>query len=289
MKHLGKGPDVSFREIPFAALAPLWLAGVYVAWWTARTFPSKGWLGADGHAYWLTAHTHHLYSAPVGALNAFNYSPAFAQVVHPLALLPWPAFLAIWIALEASAFAWLLAPLGWRWAVPLWLCCSVAIGFANIWGMLTAAAVLAMQRPAVWAFAVLTKVTPGILMIWHLARREWRAFTVASASTLAIALVSYAIDPSAWHQWVAFLGENSGSASAVPARLSAAAILVIIAARRDGWRWLMAPAIILSCPHLLPGFPWITMLAAIPRLHSRSRAGQATAPTAGPVLAGARS
>jgi hypothetical protein len=119
---------------------------------------SQGHLGADAHAYWLVGQPGvPLYSALPGELDAYLYSPAFAQAISLVTWMPWPAFVALWLLLEAIAFGWLLAPLGWRVAVPLWLLCSMEISLGNVVGFLAVAAVLGTKRPAVWAAFALTK------------------------------------------------------------------------------------------------------------------------------------
>lgn len=257
--------DLTFREVPLPALLPLWFAGAFVLAYVLRTYPGRHWLGADAHAYWLTAHHHSLYAIAPGAVDAYNYSPAFAQVIRPLALLPWPAFLAVWIIAQSLVFAWLLAPLGWRWAVPFWMCCSLAIGFGNIWPFLAAVFVLGRTRPAFWAFAVLTKVTPGVGMLWHVARGEWRRLGIAILTVAGVGAVSAAIDPAASEQWIDFMRHSSGDGSSLAIRLLIAATLVVVAARRPRSTWLLPIALIMSVP-ILAGWQWITVLAAIPRL-----------------------
>jgi hypothetical protein len=77
-------------------------------------------LGADSHAYWLAWHGPMYTTGPM-TQDAFLYSPAFAQALWPAAQLPWQVFSALFSVGLGIALAWLLAPLGWRWAIPLWL------------------------------------------------------------------------------------------------------------------------------------------------------------------------
>lgn len=257
--------QVAFRDVPLVALLPLWLVGAFVVGYVVVTFPAHHWLGVDAHAYWLTARHARLYDVAPGTVDAYNYSPAFAQLIWPLAALPWPVFLTLWFAAQAAVFAWLLAPLGWRWAVPFWMSCSLAIAFGNIWPFLAAVFVIGRIRPAAWSFAVLTKVTPGIGMLWHAARGEWRRLGMAALTVAGISLVSAALDPSAWREWFEFLAHSSGDGSGLVVRLPVAGALVVAAARRPRLNWLLPLALILSVP-ILAGWQWITVLAAIPRL-----------------------
>ena len=77
-------------------------------------------LGWDSHAYWL-AWRGPMYDAAPNTVDAFLYTPAFAQLFWPLAQLPWPVACAVTVALPAFALAYLLRPLGVSWALPLWL------------------------------------------------------------------------------------------------------------------------------------------------------------------------
>lgn len=271
LRRRNQGRQIAFRDVPLPALLPLWAAGCYVVFFVVTRFPQHHWFGADAHAYWLTAHHDQLYAIAPGFRNAYNYSPAFAQLIYPIALLPWSMFFALWIVLEGAAFAWLLAPLGWRWAVPFWLCCTIEIGFGNIWGMLGVAYVVALRRPAAWAFVALTKVTPVVGVLWHMARREWRNVAVASATTAAVAGISLAIDPAAWRQWIDYLTMNRGVGGGLSIRLAVAAAMVLVAARKPHVTWLLVPALLIGSPHLY-GWLWITILAAIPRLAGQARA-----------------
>jgi hypothetical protein len=91
-------------------------------------------------------------SAPTGS-RAHLSSPAFAQALRPLTLLPW----------------------------------RLALG---------------LTRPWTWSAMVLTRPVLAVGAPWFLVRGEWRRFAVAAAATVAIALVSLALDP---HAWVASL------------------------------------------------------------------------------------
>lgn len=66
--------------------------------------------GYDSHAYWL-AWRHPLYGAAPTTPDAYLYSPAFAQLIWPLAQLPWPVFATIYSLLLLAILAWLLKPL----------------------------------------------------------------------------------------------------------------------------------------------------------------------------------
>jgi hypothetical protein len=52
---------------------------------------------------------------------------------------------------------------------------------------------------------LLTKVTPGVGLLWLALRREWGALAVALGATVAIAALSWAAAPALWKQWIGVL------------------------------------------------------------------------------------
>lgn len=95
--------------------------------------------------------------------------------MHPLALLPWPVFAALWMAAESGALVWLTAPLSWRWRIPVLLVCVPEVMLGNVYGFWALTAVLGLRRPELWTFALLTKITPGAMgLLCFAGRREWR-------------------------------------------------------------------------------------------------------------------
>lgn len=53
-----------------------------------------------------------MYGLPPNTADAYLYSPAFAQLIWPLAQLPWPLFVAAGAVAGFALYAWLLRPLG---------------------------------------------------------------------------------------------------------------------------------------------------------------------------------
>ena len=215
--------------------APLTVAGIvwtptrlralrHGLWFAAFLYciASLGWAlsdlaGVDAHAYW-SAWRHGLYSAGPEQRDAYLYSPVFAQVLWPLTLLPWPAFYGLWAAAAVAAFAWLLAPLGLRWAIPLILICMPEIEAGNVWPFFALVLVLGFRFPAAWSFPVLLKVTPGVGVLWFAARREWRRAVVAIVVALGIAGVSFAFAPGLWAEWIRPGSRNVDPAAAFSGR-----------------------------------------------------------------------
>ena len=132
------------------------------------------------------------------------------------------------------------------------------------------AIVVGFRWPAAWALMFLTKVTPGVGVIWFLVRREWRSLAIALGTTAAIAAVSYLLDPAAWRQWIELLrSDASGAGNAafttvgwyVPIALAprlAAALLVTAVAGLTSRRWLLPVAVALAMPVL-----WANALAVL--------------------------
>jgi hypothetical protein len=247
----------------------LWLA-VVPAFWVL--FVSRwGSIGTDSaHAYW-NAWNQDLYDAAPGSLDAYNYSPAFAQLIYPLTLLPWEAFLVVWSAALCAALLWLLWPMGrrWRW-VTFAYAAPPAVAIGNIEPLLALAAVLGMTVPAAWAFPLLTKVTPGLGPLWFAMRREWRSALLALAATAGIVAVSFAVSPQLWVDWLEFLRANSGvQIRYLPlwVRLPAAVLILAWGARRDR---PAALAVAMMCAMPLWSGGVVLLLTAIPRLRRTS-------------------
>ena len=248
----------------------LFVAGVAVlalilfqAWRTA-TDTSAG-EAYDARAYWEAARGDP-YARPVlGSPVAYYYSPAFLQVFGPILALSFPAFLAIWYVLNGTALVVVARS---------WLPVALLSGFValevlrgNIETLMALAIVAGFRWPAAWAFILLTKVTPGIGLLWFAVRREWRSLAWAIGGTAVVAGVSFVFAPRLWFAWLESLVANAGVSIPwayfpVPlvVRLPIAAALVVIGALR-GWRWMVPVASTLAMPALWPVN--LTLLVAV--------------------------
>ncbi len=268
----------------------IWLVAVpYALLFLVGAF--SGVAGFDAHAYWA-AWSNGLYSAAPEQRDAYLYSPAFAEAIWPLSLLSWPVFYAVWTLGTAATYAWLLAPLGRRWALPLFVLTIPEIVVGNIWGLLALVAVVGFRYPAAWTLPLLTKITPAVGPLWFAVRREWRAFAISLVLALGLALASVAFAPHLWVQWVRLLVHpdqyaNPGRDAAtslvhVPlfVRLPIAGCLTIFAARTN--RRLVLPfAMVLASPVF--AVSTFQILAALPRMAEQQRAeGKGT--EAGPLV-----
>ena len=217
----------------------------------------------DSYAYWATRGGGMYDGHAAGVIGAYVYSPAFAQVLTPLTLLPWPVFVTLWTALNLGLVWWLLG----RWSLPamLFLPIPFEIVSGNVHLLYAAVIVLGFRYSAAWALPPLTKVTPGIGVVWFAVRREWRALAVAIAATAGIAIASWLLDPAAWRTWLGILGESSSTPVTVgwflPVSLLVrlpVALVVVAWAALTGRAWLVPVAVVLAMPVV-----WVNSLAVL--------------------------
>jgi hypothetical protein len=207
--------------------------------------------GHDARAYWAAPLDDPYEPGSVGQESAYLYSPAFLVVLSPLRALPWPIFLGLWTAGLLAVLFWMARPLLF---LPLLLLALPEIWGGNITILLAAAIVLGFSRSGAWAFPVLTKVTPGLGVLWFGVRREWFKFGMAIAATAAIIAVTALVTPGLWAEWFSLLTSSTGS-STVPGsvpiplalRLPIAAAVIAYAAWK-GKRWLLPIGVLLAMP-----------------------------------------
>lgn len=207
--------------------------------------------GHDARAYWSAPLDDPYEPGSVGQESAYLYSPAFLVAISPLRALPWPIFLGLWTAGLLAVLFWMARPLLF---LPLLLLALPEIWGGNITILLAAAIVLGFSRSAAWAFPVLTKVTPGLGVLWFGVRREWLKFGIAVAATAAIIAATALITPGLWSEWFALLTSSTGSSTvpgAVPIplalRLPIAAMVIAYAAWK-GQKWLLPIGVLLAMP-----------------------------------------
>jgi len=178
------------------------LIGVLVAF---RLFGIYPWNESafDLHAYWSTRVGVDYANQHAGPAGTYLYSPAFAQAIRPLAILPLPLFAAIWTAIGAILLVWLAGRRVMLVALLPPVLLTLVQGQLDL--AFAAVAVVGLRWPALWAFPLLTKITPGIGIVWFLVRREWRSLVIALGATLAIMAVSFALDPGGWVGWTKLL------------------------------------------------------------------------------------
>lgn len=234
--------------------------------------------GFDAHAYWA-ADAAHPYGRAYETQDAYLYSPVFLQVLAPLRMLSFEGFFTLWTLMGAGVLVWLVGPL---WAAALLLPGSYSpvyhdLWFGNVMILMSAALVIGFRFSGAWAFMLLTKVTPGIGLIWFAVRREWRSLAIALGVTVAIAGVSFVFAPHLWFEWLGSLRSNAAtpevqgwSVASWPLRLAFAALLIGLAARMNA-RWVLPIALFLAQP--LTWFIGFTLATAWIGMH-RHRAWQ---------------
>jgi hypothetical protein len=236
------------------------VAGLAYVFWSLLNFGKP--VGADLHAYW-NLDLAHLYDGPVvGQPDAYLYSPAFALVMVPFGWIPFPVFYLLWLTASIAALLWLRA--GWLIMFsPFWT--ELIYGNVNI--LYALVLVVGFRWSGVWALPLLTKITPGVGVLWFALRGEWKLFWFAVGVTLSIAGICFVFRPCEWVLWADVLRGNDASGIApwppVELRLPLAILLVALAARTNQ-RWLIPVAVLLAMPVI-----WVasfTVLAAIPRL-----------------------
>jgi hypothetical protein len=237
----------------------------------------------DAYGYWQSVRWTDLYGNAIASGSApqgYLYSPAFDQVLWPVLSLPWLLFHAIWLALLTALLTWMARP---------WLACLLFATFlvpgidllavprhnlssGNIFLPMALAVVAGFRWPWTYSFLLLTKVTPGIGLLWFLARREWRNLFVALAATGAVVLVSFTFSSNLWFDWIDVLRSNSGNAEPSFAmhvlpllpRLAIASVMTVVAARYNA-RWVVPVAAMIALPYI-PDTALIMLLGVVPLL-----------------------
>jgi Glycosyltransferase family 87 len=236
----------------------------------------------DAAFYWNPP-LDHLYPAHWGLQGGYLYPPPLAVGLAPLHVFGWGAFEVVWSTLQFGAlwvmarrWAWLVVGVGVVYlAVPipfLEVPARALLGYAasgNVQLLVGAAIVLAIRRPGLWALPLLTKVGPGVGVLWHVFRREWRQVAVAATWTLGIAVASFIVAPSTWWQWLTFIQTNGATdttlpliAVAFPIRLVMSVALLAWGAPR-GSAWVVPLAAGWAMPALYVDSEWAIWLGVI--------------------------
>lgn len=222
-------------------------------------------------------------------IGAYPYSPVFAQVLYPLNLLPWPLFVGVWTAILIAA-AWFLTG-------PDYFLLGLVVGAMEIAGgnvslLLALAIVKGFRHPWTWSFVLLTKITPGVGLLWFAVRREWRQLGIALGATVAIAIVSFILMPQAWRDWVDLLRANTGKGgtwAAIPIPLlvrGPIGVALIVWGARRNQRWTVPVGAMLALPALWYGS--LSILLAIIPLTTREERARAWARVTRRVAPGAQ-
>lgn len=237
------------RRLWFArdALTTIGIVAAVLVW---LEFTRSGGLPVDVRAYWA-ADPGNLYPHPeLGEGNGYNYSPAFEFLVAWGRRLPFEVFVAIWRAILLAALVYLAGPLTIivLFTVPV----ASEINAGNIQILLAFAVVCSFRWPAAWAFVLLTKLTPGVGLLWFVLRRDWRALLLALGATTSIAAISFVLNVGAWFDYVRLLiGEPAPAVApyylSFWVRLPFALAFIAFGAWR-GYRWPVVVGATLALP-----------------------------------------
>ena len=232
----------------------------------------SGGAGYDFFAYW-SVNPADPYTIKEG-FGAFHYAPPLVWLVGPLKLVPWPAAYWLWFGLLFLVLVWLARDwaLAWLAFPPVVL----ELYHGNIHLLIGAALVLMLRRPPAFLFLALSKVSPGIVALWWLVRREWRSLAIALGASAAVIALSFALAPALWWEYLTHISSEANHApNLIPIplalRLPFAAAIAVLAARLDR-PWLLAPAIVLALPLLwIHGFAALVAITPLVRMERAAR------------------
>jgi hypothetical protein len=216
-----------------------------------------GLMPPDARIYFEAGDFGRLYGSVWLDDGEYVYPPAFAIALAPLRLLGPAGFLVAWTLLLFLALA-----IAGRWLAVVFVVAGFAfmpfIGgstpatlplqyllIGNAQALIPAAIVLGFRWPGVWSVILLTKMLPGVGVLWFAVRREWRSLAWALGVTALAVLASMVIAPSAWSDYLRFLWENRTTTSThelapIPlwVCLPAAIALIVWGAKGDR-RWAL--------------------------------------------------
>jgi|SRR5882672_913406 len=196
------------------------------------------------------------------------YPPPIAQLSTLLQPIGWTAFIVTWTTILFGCFWWCardlslpLIGLGLLFVVGIEVPGGDAfLGYAllgNIQWILAVLVVQSLRHPSAWAGLVWTKMGPVVGGLWHVFRGDWQAVGRAAVSTVVVGLISFALAPQMWIDWIGFVIRNADLANPpmpmfpVPfaMRFVSACLLVAVAARANRV-WLVPIAAGLAIPAL---------------------------------------
>ncbi len=220
---------------------------------TAMVFAVNQLAPVDTYLYFQTANAPHVYGTVWGAGSdsLFVYPPPFVYFVRLLSFGGWWSWLLIWTVILALSYG----PLRWLGIVAIVVgfigrsSAATIIPFAvpgaylfigNVQPLILVTVMLGLRYPAMWAIPLLTKIGPGIGILWFAVRGDWRSLGIALGTTAAIAGVSFLIDPGLWGDWLRFMVTNVSTPSPIPVvpipgwvRFPIAIALIVWGARTD--------------------------------------------------------
>jgi hypothetical protein len=249
----------------------------------------------DARAYWSVDYDDLYGRSLVGRFGTYLYSPAFAQALWPATLLPWVVFGALWSGLNLAVLTWMAGPI--LAALLLFMPFSPVtdeITTGNIHLLVAAAIVIGFRRPAAHAFMLLTKITPGVGLLWFAGAGRFRQLGIAMGVTAGVVAISFVIAPDQWFDWVRLLRESTGvpqgDRGVIPGPLwlrTAVAAVIALAGGRLGWRWTVPVAVTIALP--VTWSSGLSVLVALVPLYRERAAGWLAGRWPRPAAAAGRS
>lgn len=262
-------------------VAAIGLVGFWLFALLVQPDPGGKPFGVDAYPYWSVPLSDPYSGPEAGLPGAYLYSPAFLQGITPLRLLPWEWFIAIWIAGELVALAWLVTPLG-AIAVLAFPPIASEVLIGNVHVFLAVGLVLSIRYPGAWLLALLTKPTLGVGMAYYAARGAWRSLGIGLGVAAVMIVISFAIGPDLWFAWVERIrGAEGRGGLAWTVFLVVRLVLALGLAWYAGWR--RRPAFLPLAAYLALPIPWLeglALLTAVPRLLGAEEARPAERPSA---------
>jgi hypothetical protein len=266
------------------------IAGALVLWMHVMNDPL-----ADAHAYYDAATRlnagNPLY--PAGAdpngNTIYLYPPLLAIAMRPFALLGFPIFAALWEGVVILSFVLLLRYLGVRRRAT-WL----AVGLLGIpigWALSVAQAhvpftlLLALGQPWSIAMAANLKLTPVLVAIWWLGRRDWESFFAFMVWMALLALAQVTLESRGTLTFFSNVGlDQLGDvrnwspfvqSPVLWAVLVGAGGLLALALARTRWGWPAVVTLVTLSPPRLLVYMFMGLLATIRQPRVAGEAGPA--------------
>lgn len=262
----------------FAAAIIGAIAGFGVAWMHILNDPL-----ADAHAYYDAASRLNagqpLYPAGLdpNGNHIYLYPPLLAIALRPLALLPFEWFALAWELIVIGSFVALVRYLGVR-RKATWL----AIGLLGVpigWALTVAQAhipmtlMLALGQPWSIAIAASLKLTPVLIAIWWLGRRNFEAFFAFLVWSALLVLVQVVLEPTGSFAYFRSIGfEQIGQVRNISPYAQSPVLwlvlllvgaLVTLALARTRWGWAAAVTLATLSPPRLLIYMLTGLLAAV--------------------------
>ena len=237
-------------------------------------------VGTDEQAYWraatrfATGGSMYDPSAVPGDANfGYYYPPPLAQILVPLtSLISAGAFSAIWTVLLLTCLWWLggrnvLVAL----ALIAFLPVAIELRFRNVHLVIAVLTVLALRRSWLfWVPATAIKVAPILGVVYLASARRWKEALPVAAVGGGVLLLSVALAPTAWQDFIALVVPQAGTSEAsllpvpFPVRLAVGTALALVAGqlarqgRQRAGESLLVVALVAANPTL-----WVTALSLL--------------------------